>query len=467
MNEIYDVAVIGGGPAGYVAAIKAAMLGGKVILFEKDAVGGTCLNRGCIPTKSYVRTAEIIEEIKNACKRGIMNDSAFTVDMKKVVEYKTNVVKKLTGGVAWLLKSRGVTVVYGQAEMESETQIACCGQIFQAKNTLLCSGSVSGSIPVPGAALPGVLSSDELLELAQVPSRLCIIGGGVIGCEFAAAFSAFGSKVTIVELADSLIPMMDAELGLLMEKSFESQGIDLCIGVKVEKIERKDREFAVTADGNNIACDAVLMSVGRKADLSCLGKLKDRIALEGNFVKVDDMMRTNVKNIYAPGDLNGKSMLAHAAFKMGETAAKNALGANEVCHLQLVPSCVYTIPEVASVGLTEEIATEIFGKSGISVGKFPFAANGRALVSGNSAGMVKVIIHKKSGELLGVHMFGMNVTEMIGQPTSLMAMRATAHEILEGIIHPHPTCSEAFMEACADALGCCIHLPKKALSEEN
>ncbi len=459
MDQIFDVAVIGGGPAGYVSAIKAAMLGANVVLFEKSVVGGTCLNRGCIPTKSYVKTAEVLEQIHSSAQRGIVFKGETSVDLGKVVDYKNGVVKQLTGGVAGLLRSRGVKVVNGEAKMLTPTTISCDGKTFEAKNTLLCGGSVCGRIPIPGVELEGVMTSDDILDMREMPKRLCIIGGGVIGCEIATAFNAFGSEVNVVEVAPTVVPMMDAEISALMKTSLEKQGIKINVGVKVEGVEKKGKELVVKTSNGDVVCDKVLLSVGRKADLTSLGDLK--VEMDRGYVKVADDMRTNIPNIFAPGDINGKIMLAHSAFKMGEVAAENAVhGTNKAVNLNCVPSCVYTIPEASSVGLTQKEAEEKFGKDNISVGKFPFAANGRALACGENVGMIKVIAHKQYGEMLGVHMFGASVTEMIAEPAALMDMEVTIHEVAE-IIHPHPTFSEAFMEACADAKGECIHLPKR------
>ncbi len=459
MPEIFDVAVIGGGPAGYVAAIKAAMLGGKTVLFEKSVVGGTCLNRGCIPTKSYVKTAEIIEQIEHSAKRGIVCDNNVSVDLSKVVEYKNGVVKQLTGGVFSLLRSHGVTVVYGEATMKTSTEIICDNKTYTAKNTLLCGGSVCGKIPIPGIDLKGVLNSDTILELKELPKKLCIIGGGVIGCEIATAFNAFGCDVTIVEVAPTLVPMMDKEISTSMEKSLKSRGVNIKTGTQVTQISENRNNLVLQTSNGQIDCDKVLLSVGRKADLTCIADLA--IDTEKGYVKVGEDMRTNIPNIFAPGDINGKAMLAHSAFKMGEIAAENAvLGKNKIVNLKNVPACVYTIPEASSVGLTQEQANEKYGRENILIGKFPFAANGRALACGENVGFIKVIADKKYGEMLGVHMFGANVTELIAEAVSLIESEITIHEVAQ-ITHPHPTFSEAFMEACADALSECIHLPKK------
>lgn len=456
----YDIAVIGGGPAGYVAAIKAAMLGARVVLFERIRVGGACLNRGCIPTKSYVKTADTIRHIREARIRGIINDPTVSVDMNKVVDYKDGVVKKLTGGVAALLTSHGVKTVNGGAVLKDATTVICGKESYKAGKILLCGGSMVGGIPIPGVDLEGVLDSDAILELRELPKRLCIIGGGVIGCEIAAAFAEFGSRVTIVEVAERPVPMLDAEISELVRASLKSHGIDVQTGKQVERIEKKGDELAVIAGGEAFACDKVLLSVGRKADLSCLGALENKITCARGFIQVDDDMRTNIPTIFAPGDINGRSMLAHAAFKMGEVAAENAVEETDRrCNLFNVPCCVYTIPEASGVGFTEKEAADKYGRGGITVGKFPFAANGRALASGEGAGLIKVIACAKYGEILGVHMFGPGVTELIAEAATLMDQQITIHEASE-IIHPHPTYAEAFMEACADALGSCIHLPK-------
>ena len=455
----YDVAVIGGGPAGYVAAIKAAQLGGKVVIFEKDVVGGTCLNRGCIPTKTYIKTAEYMNTIRNASARGIHVDvGSMTIDMPKVYDYKQKVVKKLTGGVASLLRSNGVENVKGTAKIADRNTVEANGKKYSAKNIILCGGSVAGLLPIPGLDQENVVTSDGILELKEVPKRLAVMGGGVIGCEIATAFAGFGSQVTVVELMERVVPLLDKDISAAVKKSLEKAGIKVLVGRKVEKVESKGSLPVLCLDGGDrIEADKVLVSIGRKADLECLGALKNEITAERGKIVVDEYCRTNIPNIFACGDLTPKSALAHSAFKMGEIAAANALGLSEKADLSKIPSCIYTMPEAASVGLTED---EAKAKYDISIGRFPFAANGRALASGEGEGFVKVIIDKKYGEILGVHIVGAVATEMIIEAKALMDMEITAHEAAD-IMHPHPTYSEAFMEACADALGRCIHLPKK------
>ena len=457
----FDVAVIGGGPAGYVAAIRAAQLGGRVVLFEKDTLGGTCLNRGCIPTKTYLKTGEVIRSIQNASERGIRNDPATEVDMERVVSYKNKIVHQLTGGVGILLKSNSVTVINGTAVLSSENLVSCSGKTYEAEAIILCGGSKAGRIPIPGIENSKILSSTEILDLTQLPKKLVIIGGGVIGCEMASAFRSFGSQVTIMEAMDHLIPMMDRELAFSLEKSMKKQGISLQLSKKITEIMNEGTAaYVCCEDGTKLEADRILLSVGRIADLECLGILKDRICVEHGKIVTDEYMRTSIPNIYAAGDINGRLMLAHAAFKMGEAAAENAMGGFSRCRLDMVPSCVYTLPEAASVGLTEDAAAEKYGRDALCVGRFPLSANGRALASGEAEGYVKVIALKKYSELCGIHIFGSQAAEMIAEPASLMASEITVEEAAN-IIHAHPSFSESFMEACGDALGRCIHLPKK------
>ena len=305
------------------------------------------------------------------------------------------------------------------------------------------------------------MTSDEILAMTEVPKRLGIIGGGVIGCEMAAAFSAFGSEVTIVEAMDRVVSMFDKDVSAELDKSLKNDGVKIMCGRKVVEIGDNNGCPVIVTDNGSVECDKVLLSIGRAADLECLGALAEQIKTERGKVVVDDTMKTSVDNIYACGDINGRIMLAHTAFKMGEVAAENCMtGENKKCDLRFVPSCLYTSPEAASVGLTEEKARELHPE-GIRVGKFQMSANGRSLASGEKAGFIKVIADNKYGQILGVHMVGGVASEMIAEPTTLMAMEITVNEVADDIIHAHPSYSEAFMEACADALGRCIHLPAK------
>ena len=456
----YHLCVIGGGPAGYVAAIRAAQLGAKVAIVEKAEFGGTCLNKGCIPTKTFLRNAEILDGVEQAAARGInFADTSFTVDMKKLVTYKDGVVKKLTGGVYSLLKSNGVEVFRGVGKINRDKDVVVDGKdIIKADKIILAGGSKVGRLPIPGIDHPAVLTSDDILSLQERPESLVVIGGGGIGVEMAEALVSLGTKVTIIEMADHIIPALDKEVSQTLRAELEKRGVKILTGAGIEKIEdRSGKLAAILKDGTAIEGDKALLSIGRVPDLEGVGEIEFEI--ERGRIKVDKFMETSVKGIYAPGDINGLKMLAHTAFRMGEVAAENALRGNErELNMLSAPSVVYTRPEVATVGLTEDQAREKYGD--IRVGKFPFAANGRALASGETAGFVKVILDNKYGEILGIHIIGAMAAEMISQASLIMEMEGTAEEVID-TIYGHPTYSEALYEALADALGVAIHLPAK------
>lgn len=454
----YDVCVIGGGPAGYVAAIKAALLGGKVALVEKSVLGGTCLNRGCIPTKTYLHNAEIIHKIKEASSRGIklVND-AFRVDMEETVAVKNKVVKTLTGGVSGLLKSHGVKVFNGEGKVTKDKKVLVDGkEVIDADRIILAGGSKVSRINLPGINSPRVLTSDEILDLTELPARLAVIGGGVIGSELGQAFAAFGTKVTIIEMADRIIANMDKEASEVLAKRFKKEGIDILTSTQLLEIVDKQKELVVKLkDKEDLVVDYVLLSIGRLPDLSAVEDLD--IELDRGRIKVNEYMESSIPGIYAPGDINGQKMLAHAAFKMGEVAAENAMGHRKKADLKATPAAIYTFPEIASVGLTEEQAKQNYD---IKVGRFNFAANGRALASNEAEGMVKVIMDAKYHEILGVHVVGPAAAEMINEASTLIQTEMTIDDVMD-IIHGHPTYSEVMYEACADCLDQCIHAPKK------
>ena len=458
-DSAYDVVVIGGGPAGYVAAIKAAQVGGKVALVEKSELGGTCLNRGCIPTKAYLHNAEIIEGVKHAAGRGIMIENPnFTVDMNKVLGMKSKVVKKLVGGVGALLKSNGVDVFKGVGTITKDKNVLVNGEkLVETDKIILAGGSKVSRINIPGMDSKLVMTSDDILELNEVPQTLAVIGGGVVGVELGQAFSTFGSKVTVVEMMDRIVPGMDAEVSNTLRTALEKKGMTIMTSTKLQEIVEKDGKLHIKLEGKeDLVVDRALLSIGRVPDLEGIGEIE--FELERGRIKVDEFMETSVKGIYAPGDINGTKMLAHAAFRMGEVAAENAVNGNHhVAKLDLTPAAIYTMPEVAMVGLTEEQARE---KYDISVGKFSFAANGRAIASDEDFGFIKVIADKKYGEILGVHIIGPAAAEIINEASSRMEMEITVEEMLK-TIHGHPTYSEVMYEAFADVLGLAVHAPKK------
>ena len=458
-DSAYDVVVIGGGPAGYVAAIKAAQVGGKVALVEKSELGGTCLNRGCIPTKAYLHNAEIIEGVKHAAGRGIMIENPnFTVDMDKVLGMKSKVVKKLVGGVGALLKSNGIDVFKGIGTITKDKNVLVNGEkLVETDKIILAGGSKVSRINIPGMDSKLVMTSDDILELNEVPETLAVIGGGVVGVELGQAFSTFGSKVTVVEMMDRIVPGMDAEVSNTLRTVLEKKGMTIMTSTKLQEIVEKDGKLHIKLEGKeDLVVDRALLSIGRVPDLEGIGEVE--FELERGRIKVDEFMETSVKGIYAPGDINGTKMLAHAAFRMGEVAAENAVNGNHhVAKLDLTPAAIYTMPEVAMVGLTEEQARE---KYDISVGKFSFAANGRAIASDEDFGFIKVIADKKYGEILGVHIIGPAAAEIINEASSIMEMEITVEEMLK-TIHGHPTYSEVMYEAFADVLGLAVHAPKK------
>jgi dihydrolipoamide dehydrogenase len=460
-----DLCVVGAGPGGYVAAIKAAQLGLKTTVVERDVVGGVCLNRGCIPTKAMLRSANLLETVKHSAQFGVLADNV-RFDFDQVLAFRDKVVRGLTGGVSALLQSQGVELVAGSAQLLGPGRVQVSGRAggqIQARAVLLATGSAPARLPIPGAERAGVIDSDGALALREVPERLLIIGAGAVGCEWANVFHAFGSRVTLVELLPTVLPVEDEEIGRALGRSFSRRGIDVRTGARVERIdEGDDGALVCTVTGSDgqqeqIAATRVLVAVGRRPVTDGLGLEAAGVATERGWVVVDDHLRTNLPAVYAIGDLTNKKLLAHLASHQGIVAAENVAGQERAMDYKVVPGCTYTHPEVASVGLTEQQAAEAGHE--VLVGRFPFAASGRAQTAGETEGLVKVVADAKYGELLGVHIMGAEASELIPEGALALRLEATLEDIA-ATIHAHPSLAESVMEATLAATGAAIHLPK-------
>ena len=462
-----SVVVVGGGPGGYVAAIRAAQLGGKVTLIEKNKLGGTCLNVGCIPTKVLLHAAEALTEAKHMDNLGIQV-SVNGIDWKAVQSRKEAVTNQLVSGVTGLMKANKIRVIEGTASFASKTALEVVKKDGTKENVpfdkvILATGSVPAVPPIPGVKENAAcVDSTGALAFDHVPETLLVIGGGVIGMELATAYSRFGAKVTVVEAMPKLLPMMDGELTAMLRKKMEASGVTILTEAKVQSVEAAPvgakEQVEVGGKVESFEAEKVLVAVGRRTDTEALGLDKVGIAHDRGRITVNDKMETNVPNIYAIGDCLGKVMLAHVASAQGEVAAENALGETAVYDGKTNPSCVYTDPEFAGVGLTEEKAKE----EGIpyQVGKFPLMANGKALIMNGGEGMIKFIIGKEYSEVLGVHILGPRATDLIGECALAIGMEATVDEIY-ATIHAHPTVTEAVREAALAATKRAIHIPNK------
>lgn len=456
----YDIVVVGGGPAGYYAAIRGAQLGGKIAIVEKSEFGGTCLNKGCIPTKTYLKNAEILDGLKIAAGRGInLASTNYSIDMDKTVAFKDGVVKTLTGGVRGLLKANKVEIFNGLGQVNPDKTVVIGDKVIKGRHIILATGSKVSRINIPGIDSPLVLTSDDILDLKEIPSSLAVIGGGVVGVELGLVYAAYGTEVTVIEMADRIIPAMDKEVSLELQRILaKKHGMKFLTSTSLSEIVEHGNQLTLKlADGTEVIADKALLSIGRVPQLKGLENLD--LELERGRIKVDAYQETSIKGIYAPGDVNGTKMLAHAAYRMGEIAAENALRGNtRKAHLDFTPAAVYTHPEVAMVGLTEDQAREQYGE--ILVGKNSFAGNGRAIASNEAEGFVKVISEPKYHEILGVHIIGPAAAEIINEAATIMEMDLTIDEVAQSI-HGHPTFSEVLYEAVMDVLGEAIHNPPK------
>ena len=459
----FDVAVLGGGPGGYTAAIRAAQLGAKVACIEMEPeLGGTCLRVGCIPTKAWVQTAFALKEAEESFAKFGVNVGEASLDFAASNAWKAGVVKQMTTGVAGLLKANGVEWVKGKGTFKDANTIAVeGGEDVTFKSAIVATGSFPLRPPIPGLDSARCVDSTGLLAQESVPKRLVILGGGIIGCEFASIFSRFGSEVTIVEMLDTLIPQEDADAAKELAKQFAKRGIALQLGKQCTKVEDDGSQLTVHfGEGESVQADLMLVSVGRAPLVEGLGLEAAGVAFDKRAgITTDEHRRTSVPHIYAVGDCAGYWQLAHTAFREGEVAAENACGHEAVVDNRGVPRPIYTDPEIAGVGLTEAQSREQYGDD-VAVGVFPWVANARAVMQDETVGWVKSIHETKYGELLGLIMVGPHVTDMIEAGVIAIDAESTVETVADGIA-PHPTLSEAIKEAGLVALGRAIHVPNR------
>lgn len=461
MAEQFDVAVIGAGPAGYVCAIRAAQLGMKVALVEKrEALGGTCLNVGCIPSKALLESSHHYAQAKHGLEAHGITLGEVKLDVEAMLARKDGVVKQLTGGIGMLMKKNKVTVkqAWGTLKGKGVVELSS-GEDIEAKHIVVAAGSVPVELPFAKFDHEVVIDSTDALALPKVPRHLVVIGGGVIGLEMGSVWNRLGAKVTVVDVAERPVAVMDEDLGKEAQKVFSKQGLEFVMGAKVEGVEvgPKGAKVLVDVAGKReiIEGDKVLVSVGRKAATGGMGLQETGVKLtERGVIEVDHHFQTSVPGVYAIGDCIPGPMLAHKGEEEGVAVAELLAGQAGHVNYMAIPSVVYTHPEMAGVGLTEAEARDRYGE--VKVGKFKFAANGRALAVDEAEGFVKVVAHAQTDELLGVHMIGHNVSEMIGEAAVLMEFKASAEDLAR-CVHAHPTMSEAVKEAALAVAGRAIH----------
>jgi dihydrolipoamide dehydrogenase len=463
MTQSFDIVVIGGGPGGYVAALRAAQLGAKAAVIERDRVGGTCLVRGCIPTKALLQSAELYTLAKAGRQFGIVSPQ-IGLDWSAALARKTGVVDKLVKGVEGLLKAGGVSLIAGTARLVGSGKVDVSGESIQAKDIVIATGSAVARIPLKGAEL--TIDSDQILELKEIPGRLAVIGGGVVGMEFAAMFAALGSKVTVLEMLPQVLPMVDADLVAVYAKHLAALGGDIHTNAKVEGVDKRNGglqvRFSSGGEGGAVDADQVLLAVGRVPYTQGLEAEKAGVKLERGRVVVDEHLHTSADGIWAIGDVIGGIMLAHVASYEGVCAVENITGhSDRIPDYHAAPNCIYTDPEIAHVGLGEKEAKE--QGLDVKVGRFPFAASARALTLGQSEGFVKVVADASSGRLLGAHIIGPRATDLIAEAT-LAVQNGLTLEQIDLTIHAHPTLPESLMEAALAAQGRAIHITNRRVA---
>ena len=455
------IIVIGAGPGGYIAAIRAAQLGAEVTIIEKSEVGGTCLNVGCIPTKTLLASVEVLSSIKEAAKFGI-NVGEAVPDLSRMMSRKDKVVGQLRKGIEYLLKNKKIVLIKGSGKILEPGKVEVVKddgsrEELSADKIIIATGSESAKpslFPFDGEK---VITSKEALSLEKIPESLLIVGAGAIGVEFGCIFAALGTRVTIVEMLPQVLPTEDAEIARELEKQLKRKRIKVHTGTKIEKVESlKLKVESELSSGEKVETEKVLVAVGRKLNSENLGLEEAGIKTEKGRIVVNEKLETNIAGIYAIGDVAGGILLAHKASTEGIIAAENASGQDSVMDYRAVPGCIFTLPEVASVGLTEQKAEE--ARQEIRIGKFPFRALGKAQAVGQVEGMVKIVADAESDEILGIHIIGPHATDLIAEGVLAIKAEVTAEE-LGNIIHAHPTLAEGIMEAAHAVHGKAIHLP--------
>ncbi|HJO59314.1 MAG TPA: dihydrolipoyl dehydrogenase [SAR202 cluster bacterium] len=457
----FDVVVLGAGPGGYVAAIRAAQLGLKTAIIERDSVGGVCLNWGCIPSKSLLRNAEVVNLVNNAEEFGITFEN-LTYDFSKAISRSREVVDKLTSGVQYLLKKNQVELIEGTGKLTGphELEIMENSRKITSENIIIATGARQRDIDSMPIDHHVVLNSRDALNMSEIPEDITIIGAGATGVEFAHIYKSYGAKVTLVEMMDRIIPNEDSEISESLKKSFTEREIDIRVGVAVKSIQASNGTALVTLiakeEEHLITSNKVLVAVGVQPNTDKIGLEKVGITTNNGFISISENMETNVSGVYAIGDVTGKMLLAHVASAQAVTAVEYIAGLNPApLDYQLMPRAIYCEPQVASFGMTEAQAKD----NGIEtqIGRFPFSASGKAIALGHTEGIVKLVIDPEIGEILGAHMIGPEVTELLAELSMTKLLEGTTTE-LGWLVHPHPTISETLKEAALDSTNEAIHI---------
>ena len=460
----YDVIVLGSGPGGYVTAIRASQLGLKTAVIEKESLGGVCLNWGCIPTKALLKSANVYEYINHAEDYGI-KVSSHKADFNAVVKRSRSVAEKMSGGVQFLMKKNKIDVIMGTGKVQPGKQIEVTNadgksETYSAKNIIIATGARSRNLPSLAQDGKQIVGYREAMVLPKMPKKMVIVGSGAIGVEFAYFYNAMGVDVTVVEFLPNIVPVEDIDVSKQLEKTFKKKGISIMTNSSVEKVNKSDKGCEVivkTKKGEEkINCEIVLSAVGIQPNIENIGLEETGIVVDAGKIVVNEYYESNIPGYYAIGDVVAGQALAHVASAEGITCVEKIAGHNpEPIDYNNIPGCTYCSPEIASVGMTEKAATEAGYE--LKIGKFPFSASGKASAAGHNDGFIKLIFDAKYGELLGGHMIGANVTEMIAEIVALRKLETTGHELIK-TVHPHPTMSEAVMEAAAAAYGEVIHI---------